>query len=105
MTRITLALTTILSLAFTPLTAQDFDKGLAAAQTGDFVTAFQCCGRSPLSGPWSRSQQSECPDVCNANKPLTRRGWSQLTQMSLMNLARSIKEQNPQWLKVNAFKI
>ena len=36
-----LALAVILSLAFTPLAAQDFHKDLAAAQAGDFATALQ----------------------------------------------------------------
>ena len=36
-----LALATVLALAFTPLAAQDFQKGLAAAQAGDFATALQ----------------------------------------------------------------
>ena len=41
MTRITAILATVLSLAFTPLAAQDYQKGLAAAQAGDFATALQ----------------------------------------------------------------
>ena len=41
MNRITFAIATVLSLAFTPLAAQDFSKGLAAAQAGDFATALQ----------------------------------------------------------------
>ena len=43
MNRITfaIAIATVLSLAFTPLAAQDFSKGLAAAQAGDFATALQ----------------------------------------------------------------
>jgi uncharacterized protein len=41
MTRINLILATVLSLAFTPLAAQDFQKGLAAAQAGDYATALQ----------------------------------------------------------------
>ena len=36
-----LALATVLALAFTPLAAQDLQKGLAAAQAGDFATALQ----------------------------------------------------------------
>ena len=36
-----LALATVLALAFTPLAAQDFQKGHAAAQAGDFATALQ----------------------------------------------------------------
>lgn len=38
---IKLTLATILSLAFTPLAAQDFQKGLAAYNAGDYVTAIQ----------------------------------------------------------------
>ena len=41
MTRITLILATVLSLAFTPLAAQDFEKGLSAARSGDYATALQ----------------------------------------------------------------
>ena len=41
MTRITLILATVLSLAFTPLAAQDFQKGLAAYQAGDYAAALQ----------------------------------------------------------------
>ena len=41
MTRITFAIATVLSLAFTPLAAQDFQKGYDAAQAGDFATALQ----------------------------------------------------------------
>ena len=42
MSRITIILATVLSfMAFTPLAAQDFQKGLAAAQAGDFATALQ----------------------------------------------------------------
>ena len=41
MNRITLALATVLSLAFTQVTAQDFNKGLEAAQAGDFATALK----------------------------------------------------------------
>jgi len=36
-----LAIVTILSLAFTPLSAQDFDKGVAAYEAGDYTTALQ----------------------------------------------------------------
>ncbi|MDA9250071.1 SEL1-like repeat protein, partial [bacterium] len=35
------AIATVLFLAFTPLAAQDFSKGLAAAQAGDYATALQ----------------------------------------------------------------
>jgi TPR repeat protein len=35
------ALATVLSLPFTPLAAQDFQKGLAAYQSGDYATALQ----------------------------------------------------------------
>jgi uncharacterized protein len=41
MTRIKLAIATILSLAFTPVAAQDFQKGVAAYQSGDYGTALQ----------------------------------------------------------------
>ena len=41
MTRITLILAAVLSLAFTPLAAQDFQKGLAAYQAGDYAAALQ----------------------------------------------------------------
>ena len=41
MNRITLILATVLSLAFTQVTAQDFNKGLKAAQAGDYATALQ----------------------------------------------------------------
>ena len=41
MKRIVLAFATMLSLAFTPLAAQDFQKGYAAAQAGDYATAIQ----------------------------------------------------------------
>jgi TPR repeat protein len=41
MTRITTVLATILSLAFTPLAAQDFSKGSDAYQAGDYATALQ----------------------------------------------------------------
>ena len=41
MTCTRLALATVLALAFTPLAAQDFQKGLVAYQAGDFATALQ----------------------------------------------------------------
>lgn len=41
MKRNTLALATILSLAFTQVTAQDYNKGLKAYKAGDFVKAFK----------------------------------------------------------------
>lgn len=41
MNRTKLVLATVLSLAFTPLTAQDYDKGLAAYNAGDYATALQ----------------------------------------------------------------
>ena len=41
MNRITLAVATVLSLAFTQVTAHDFNKGLEAAQAGDFATALK----------------------------------------------------------------
>lgn len=41
MTCTRLALATVLALAFTPLAAQDFQKGLTAAKAGDFATALQ----------------------------------------------------------------
>ena len=41
MTRITFAIAAVLSLAFTPLAAQDFQKGLTAYNAGDFATAIQ----------------------------------------------------------------
>ena len=42
MPRITLALATMLSfMAFTPMAAQDFEKGLDALNAGDYVTALQ----------------------------------------------------------------
>ena len=41
MNRITLILAAVLSLAFTQVTAQDFNKGLKAAQGGDYATALQ----------------------------------------------------------------
>ena len=40
-TKLSLATAVILSLAFTPLAAQDFQKGLAAAQAGDYAIALQ----------------------------------------------------------------
>ena len=41
MTRIIVVLATVLSLTFTPLAAQDFQKGLAAYQAGDYAAALQ----------------------------------------------------------------
>ena len=41
MTRIIVVLATVLSLTFTPLAAQDFQKGLAALQAGDYATVLQ----------------------------------------------------------------
>ena len=41
MTRITVILATVLSLAFTTVAAQDFQKGLAAYQAGDYATTLQ----------------------------------------------------------------
>jgi TPR repeat protein len=41
MTRIKLALAAVLSLAFTPVAAQDFSKGYDAYQAGDYATALQ----------------------------------------------------------------
>ena len=41
MSRITLALAALLWLVFTPLVAQDFQKGLSAALAGDYATAMQ----------------------------------------------------------------
>jgi len=41
MTRIRLALFTALSLIFTPLAAQDFQKGLTAYNAGDYATALK----------------------------------------------------------------
>ena len=41
MARITLTLATIFCLAFTPLAAQNFEKGMAAAEAGDFATAYK----------------------------------------------------------------
>ena len=41
MTRITTVLATILSLAFTPLAAQDYQKGWDAYNAGDYATALQ----------------------------------------------------------------
>jgi hypothetical protein len=41
MNLIALALATILSLAFTQVSAQDYNKGLEAAQAGDFATAIK----------------------------------------------------------------
>lgn len=41
MTRITFAITALLSLAFTPLAAQDFNKGAQAFYEGDYQVALQ----------------------------------------------------------------
>jgi TPR repeat protein len=41
MTRITTVLVTVLSLAFTPLAAQDLQKGYDAYRAGDYATALQ----------------------------------------------------------------
>ena len=42
MSRLTLALATMLSfMAFTPVSAQDFQKGVAAYNAGDYTTALQ----------------------------------------------------------------
>ena len=41
MNRITLGLATILTLAFTQVTAQDLNKGLEAYDAGDYATALQ----------------------------------------------------------------
>jgi TPR repeat protein len=41
MTRIIFALATVFSLAFTPLAAQDYQKGLDAYNAGDYGTALQ----------------------------------------------------------------
>jgi len=41
MRRTVIAFATILSLAFTPLAAQDFGKGFEAYEAGDFATALQ----------------------------------------------------------------
>ena len=41
MNRITLALATILSLAFTQVSAQDYNKGLEAYNAGDYATAME----------------------------------------------------------------
>ena len=42
MPRITLALATMLSfMAFTPVSAQDYQKGLVVADTGDYTTAIK----------------------------------------------------------------
>jgi TolA-binding protein len=41
MKRITTVLATILSLAFTPLAAQDYDNGVEAYNAGDYQTALQ----------------------------------------------------------------
>ena len=41
MNRITLILATVLSLAFTQVTAQDYNKGTKAANAGDYATAIK----------------------------------------------------------------
>ena len=41
MNRLTLTVATVLSLAFTTLTAQDYNKGLTAYKAGDYVSALQ----------------------------------------------------------------
>ena len=41
MNRITLILATVLSLAFTQVSAQDYNKGLEAAKAGDYATAIK----------------------------------------------------------------
>jgi uncharacterized protein len=42
MPRITFVLATMLSfMAFSPVTAQDLQKGLVAAETGDYTTAIK----------------------------------------------------------------
>ena len=41
MARMILTLATIFILAFTPLAAQNFEKGMAAAEAGDFPTAYR----------------------------------------------------------------
>ena len=41
MNRIKLVLATVLSLAFAPVAAQDFAKGMAAYQSADFKTALE----------------------------------------------------------------
>ena len=41
MTRLTVALATVLSLAFTPVAAQDFQKGMDALQSGDPSVAIR----------------------------------------------------------------
>ena len=41
MPRITLALATVLSLAFTPVAAQDWQKAMTAFENGDFAAALQ----------------------------------------------------------------
>ena len=51
-----LALATVLSLAFTPLAAQDFDESYAAYQAGDYATALQ--GLKPLAEQGSAGAQT-----------------------------------------------
>ena len=41
MNRITLILATVLSLAFTQVSAQDYNKGLEAYKAGDYATALK----------------------------------------------------------------
>ena len=41
MNRITLTLATVLSLAFTPVSAQDYNKGFKAYKAGDYTTAIK----------------------------------------------------------------
>ena len=41
MNRITLILATVLSLAFTQVTAQEFNKGLKAYEAGDYAIAIK----------------------------------------------------------------
>ncbi|MDC1293274.1 sel1 repeat family protein [Amylibacter sp.] len=50
MNRITLILATILSLAFTQVTAQDFSKGYEAAKAGDYATAMKIWKPLALDG-------------------------------------------------------
>ena len=61
MTRITVIIATALSLAFTSVAAQDFQKGYAAYQAGDYATAIQ---------EWTPSELKarECVSAqCNAS--------------------------------------
>ena len=41
MNRTKIVLAAVLSFVFSPLAAQDFQKGLEAARVGDFATALQ----------------------------------------------------------------